>query len=278
MGRRRIGNKGVALIIVLLLALLSAHFTGWNRTARSRVELLLRDALTPLESGVNIVLSGGESLFHVFLHGRELEEENRKLRQELEAWMEKCNLLEEYRQENIRLRQLVGFQEELADAYTMLPARVIARNPSNWYRTLTINRGRLHGVQPDMAVITPRGIVGRVTAAAERSSEVLLVLDPEGAVAGMVQNSRYPGIVEGSVSDQGYLQMIHLPYDSPVRENQTVITSGLGGIFPKGLRIGFITEIIVEPNGLMKKALIQPFVDFDRLEEVLVVIGEKGGS
>ena len=129
-----------------------------------------------------------------------------------------------------------------------------------------------------MAVITPRGIVGRVTAAAERSSEVLLVLDPEGAVAGMVRNSRYPGIVEGSVSDQGYLQMIHLPYDSQVRENQTVITSGLGGIFPKGLRIGFITEIIVEPNGLMKKALIQPFVDFDRLEEVLVVIGEKGGS
>ena len=120
----------MALIIVLLLALLSAHFTGWNRTARSRVELLLRDALTPLESGVNIVLSGGESLFHVFLHGRELEEENRKLRQELEAWMEKCNLLEEYRQENIRLRQLVGFQEELADAYTMLPARVIARTPA----------------------------------------------------------------------------------------------------------------------------------------------------
>ena len=129
----------MALIIVLLLALLSAHFTA-GITARSRVELLLRDALTPLESGVNIVLSGGESLFHVFLHGRELEEENRKLRQELEAWMEKCNLLEEYRQENIRLRQLVGFQEELADAYTMLPARVIARNPSNWYRTLTINR------------------------------------------------------------------------------------------------------------------------------------------
>lgn len=265
-------------MMVLLAALLSAYFTGWNRSAISRVELLLKDALTPLESGVNIVLRSGETFFGVFLHGRELQEENRKLRQEIEKLIESSSFLEEYRQENIRLRELVRFQEELAGEYVMLPARVIARNPSNWYRTLTINRGRVHGVQQDMAVITPRGIVGRVVAAAERSSEVLLVLDPEGAVGGMVQNTRYPGIVEGSAAEKGYLQMIHLPYDSPVRENQTVITSGLGRIFPKGLRIGFITEIFVEPNGLMKKALIQPFVDFDRLEEVLVVMGGKGGE
>ncbi|HHW07705.1 MAG TPA: rod shape-determining protein MreC [Clostridia bacterium] len=211
-------------------------------------------------------------------HYHQLQLENEALRQQLAELERRVQLTEEYRLENIRLRAMLNFGENLADHFDMLAARVVARNPSNWRQTLTIDRGRNHGLREGMAVITPKGVVGRLGTVGERSAEVVLILDHEGALGGMIQSTRFPGIVESTGDKDIPLQMIQLPHDSPVKENQTVITSGLGGIFPKGLRIGYVVEVVDEPNGLMKKALIMPFVDFDRIEEVFVILSEKGGE
>lgn len=124
-----------------------------------------------------------------------------------------------------------------------------------------------------MPVINESGLVGRVINVTSHTSEVLLILDREGAVGAMVQQTRIPGVVEGLGSPTDQLQMIHIAQDAPVKVNQVVITSGYGGIFPKGLRIGYVKEIFPEGNGLMKRAVLQPFVDFDRLEEIMVITG-----
>lgn len=276
--RKKVSRRIVILLVVLLMSVALAFFTSSERPLVTKVEAFWQDLLAPLENGVTTLVQTGKNLVEGVLNYHHIQAENEALKQQLEELEEKAHLLEEYRLENIRLRNILHFESSFADQYEMVGAKVVARHPSNWQQTLTINRGRRDGIKEGMAVITPRGVVGRIGTLGERSAEVVLILDHEGAVGGMIQSTRFPGIVESTGDRNIPLQMIQLPHDSPVKENQTVVTSGLGGIFPKRLRIGYIVDVQPEPNGLMKKALIMPFVDFERIEEVLVIMAEKGGE
>ncbi|NLC76805.1 MAG: rod shape-determining protein MreC [Clostridia bacterium] len=276
--RRKISQKILVLLAVLVMSVALAFFTSLERPLITKLEAFWQDLLTPLENGVTTVVQSGKNIADRVLNYHHIQTENEELKRQVEELQEKLHLMEEYRLENIRLRNMVHFESLLADQYQMLGAKVVARHPSNWRQTLTINRGRRDGLREGMAVITPRGVVGRIGTLGERSAEVVLILDHEGALGGMIQSTRFPGIVESTGDRHIPLQMVQLPHDSPVKENQTVVTSGLGGIFPKGLRIGYVVAVQPEPNGLMKKALIMPFVDFERIEEVLVIMTEKGGE
>ncbi len=184
---------------------------------------------------------------------------------------EEVNSLTEAQLENVRLRKLLGMKEDMEQKWQMIPANIIARDTENWFRSVTIDRGTVDGLKKDLVVINQDGLVGRVISVTRNTAEVLLILDREGAVGCLVQLTRTPGIVEG-LGTSGLLRMIDFPYDAEVKENQVVLTSGLGGVYPSGLRIGFITQVKLEPNGLMKQAIVKSFVDFNRLEEVLVLI------
>lgn len=275
MKRRRINPKVLALVVVLVMSLALAYFTGWNRPWLTKPEALWQDLLAPLESGVTVVMQSSKNFIESLTKYSQTKEENQLLQNRVEELTGELYLLEEYRLENLRLRSLLNFEASFVDQRELLAAKVIGRNPSNWRKTLTVNKGRVHGLEEGAAVITPRGVVGRIGTLGERSAEVLLILDHEGALGGMTQTTRFPGIVEGTGDIDIPLQMIQLPYDSPVDENQIVITSGLGGVFPKGLPIGYVVDIIPETNGLMKKAQMLPFVDFDRIEEVFIILSKK---
>lgn len=197
--------------------------------------------------------------------------ENEQLKRQVAELQTKLVQMEEYHQENLRLKQLLAYKEATSTNWQLKVAPVVARSPSNWFSTLTIGLGSDDGIRKDQVVLTPAGVVGRVIRVFPRTAEVLLLLDREGAVGAMVQSSRLLGVVEASSDYRGYLQMIHLAHNAPIKENDIVLTSGLGGIFPKGLPIGRVVKILPEPDGLMKRAIIEPYVDFNRLEEVLVI-------
>ena len=267
-------SKGLFIIVLLTAALLfGIQQTGFHRPGLSKGEEILRSALAPLQSGVMIVSNKVSGFLSYVTSIAEVRVENERLKDQVNLLITENNRLIEYRQENARLRKLLSFQEAVGSNYSLIAARVIARNPENWYSTLSIDKGQIQGIEKNMPVINDMGLVGRVINVAPDSAEVLLIIDREGAVGGMVQQSRVPGVVEGYGPNTDLLQMIHLAHDAPVYRNQVVITSGLGGIFPKGLRIGYVNNVVPEANGLMKRAYLQPFVDFDRLEEVMVITG-----
>lgn len=267
-------SKGLFIIVLLTAALLfGIQQTGFHRPGLSKGEEILRSALAPLQSGVMIVSNKVSGFLSYVTSIAEVRVENERLKDQVNQLITENNRLIEYRQENARLRKLLSFQEAVGSNYSLIAARVIARNPENWYSTLSIDKGQIQGIEKNMPVINDVGLVGRVINVAPDSAEVLLIIDREGAVGGMVQQSRVPGVVEGYGPNTDLLQMIHLAHDAPVYRNQVVITSGLGGIFPKGLRIGYVNNVVPEANGLMKRAYLQPFVDFDRLEEVMVITG-----
>jgi len=194
----------------------------------------------------------------------QLEAENRRLQAELAR-------LEEVRLANERLRRLLDFRDEVQ--LPALPAQVVAVDASSWFRTVVIDKGSEHGLREGLPVVVAEGVVGRTIQVAPYQSRVLLLTDASSAVAVLVQPNRSRGICRGS--GQG-LTLEYALSREQVAPGDAVITSGTGGIFPKGLPVGRVTEVRQEKYGLFQGVDVEPAVDFSRLEEVLVLLtGER---
>ncbi|MBD3392971.1 MAG: rod shape-determining protein MreC [Chitinivibrionales bacterium] len=197
---------------------------------------------------------------------RNIFAENRRLREELTSLRTSASFLEEQAAENERLRDLLGFRESLD--YTLLPARVVAREPSQLYRSLVLNVGKNQGVDLYMPVVSKDGIVGRVVQVMRHISLVQVLQDPSARTSVMTKRTRSVGILE---TENGRDFFIRHRTHVDVQQGDTIITSGLGGIYPKGLVVGAVTTVREGVDPLFKKTLLEPSVDFDHLEELFVM-------
>ncbi|HEU4682918.1 MAG TPA: rod shape-determining protein MreC [Nitrospira sp.] len=220
----------------------------------------------PLEA-IATVDEGISRVWQRYIALQGLEEENQQLKQDIEWLKGENNQLREAAAATERLKGLLQFKEQALP--TLVAAQVIGRDATNWYRSVILNKGESDGIQRDMGVITPAGVVGRVVKANSATSIVLLVTDPNNAIAGLIQRTRDEGIVEGT--HQGLAKLKYIPLLSGVREGDRVVTSGLVGGFPRGLALGTITRIEKEEGALFQSAELKPEVDVSRLEEVLVI-------
>lgn len=267
-GRKRYGLMMVA-VLLMLVALL--FVTSAEREALSPAECTVREALAPIERVFIRVASEVSGAAHTIVNLRHLVRENDRLYLEISRLMAENARLEEYRLENERLRRLMDFQARLD--YATCSAEVIARDPSNWLGTITVNKGTRHGVRKNAAVVTLEGLVGRVISTTPRTSTVLLILDPRSAVGGMVQRTRTLVLVEGDPGRPGLCLVKTLTPESDIQVGDRVLSSGLGGVYPKGLVIGEVVEVMPGKYGVGRAARLKPVVDFVRLEEVAVITG-----
>lgn len=175
--------------------------------------------------------------------------------------------------ENSRLHNMLEYKKK-ALQFDFVVATVVARDPGTWTSTIVINRGLEQGITKDMPVVTAQGLVGNVVQAFGNTAKVQLVLDPRSAVGSLVQRpeSRVAAIVEGNGAKPMSPRMVNLARDADILIGDRVITSGFGGIYPKGIVVGEVVDVINEEGGLLKYAILKPAVDFDRLEEVMVII------
>ncbi len=250
---------GIA-VFCIALAHITARFTGG---------IVINELLAPVQSGVMQVWHKASTVLDGIGASRQLSSENKKLIEQVEQLSQENTRLREYLYENQRLLGLLDFKERYADHFNLMGARVISRAPNTLSNIVVIDRGSQDGVKKHMVAVSSAGLVGQVIAVGPNTSQVLLILDREGAAAALVQDTRTPGVVEGTSDDIGLLRMVSLPYDARPVEGQVVITSGMGGIFPPGLPIGKITKI--EDTGVNKHNIVDPFVDFDRLEELFLI-------
>jgi len=201
-----------------------------------------------------------------------LRQENEMLRRRAEDLTVQLVALQEVVAENEVLRRELGFvrsQPTLGLLGADVEGRVAGREPGNLVRAVTIAVGRDAGLLPDMPVITGRGLVGRVVEVDGTSAKVLLITDPNSALAALIQRTRATGLVKGRID--GSVVMEGIGRDEDVEVGDIVLTSGLGGVFPKGIVIGQVSEVILSDTAMFKEAVIAPSVDLDDLEVVLVV-------
>jgi rod shape-determining protein MreC len=194
-------------------------------------------------------------------------EQNAELRQQLGKAIELKNRYEELELENLRLKKFVNFTSQVPDTY--VAAQIIARDPSPWFRTVMIDKGLSHGLRKGSPVLVPEGIVGQVIHVADNFSRVLLITDRNSAVDALIQNSRVRGIVKGNNEDN--CSFVYTLRKDEVNEGETIISSGLDQVFPKGLKIGRILSVTKAHSQLFQDITIETSVDFDKIEEVLVI-------
>lgn len=191
------------------------------------------------------------------------------LRTQNDELRKRVSELEEARLENLRLEGLVGFVQSSKTA--AVGARVIGRPTNSWEGVITIDRGTADQVQEGMPVVGPAGLLGQTVDVTAHSARVRLITDPDSGVAAMLQSERAEGIVSGSID--GKLTMDFVSTDTTVRAGDVVITSGIGGVYPKGLIVGEVTSVRKTPSDLYQNIELVPSGQIAGLEEVLVLIG-----
>jgi rod shape-determining protein MreC len=245
--------------------------TGWMEKDMFVVGKPLREIALPFQHFASVFGKAVGNLGDYISDNEALREENAQLKIQYEQLQSRLFEFREVQAENIRLQSLLDYKAARRSNYDLAVAQVIARNPENWYQTMTVNRGANDGIECDMSVVNSAGLVGRIVAVTPNSAEVLLLLSNDAAVGSRIFETRLvTGVVVGT-GDSELLQMIHLPHDMEIEVGQTVITSGLGEIYPRSVPIGVVREIAMEPNGLTKQAVVAPFVDFSRLEEIMII-------
>ncbi|MEW6441894.1 MAG: rod shape-determining protein MreC [bacterium] len=253
------------LTLIVACAMLVAHR---NRQASPFfLQRALLEVTGPFQKGITggVRLIGG--IWNRYFDLVHVQEENQALREIIkELKRERIQLLEE-RSENERLRGLLGFKERFESP--LLPAEVIGSDGSGWFQTLVIDRGQRDGVQEGMAVMTVEGVVGQVMECSRNFSRVLLITDPNSSIAAVLQSTRAPGIVEGAGRQKCILK--YLQQSETVEAGEVTLSSGVDGIYPKGLPIGTVSEVQKQDAQLFQYVEIQPFVRFDKLEEVFIL-------
>jgi len=262
--RNRVPITGAVLLLI------SAHFL-WSgvlpdqRAARPRG--LVMEALAPLQVAAARLADGGASIFHDYFDLVGVQRENARLRAELAREETQRARLAELEAENLHLSDMLELKQALA--LNSAAANVIGGDASGLARTLVLAGGAGQGFEAGMAVLSTEGVVGKLIAVGPSSSRVLLINDHNSALDAFDQRSRVRGIVAGVVDDG--LVMKYVDRSEDVKSGDTIVTSGLDGIFPRGLLVGEVTSVVREGPGLFLTVNIAPAADFRRLEQVLVI-------
>jgi rod shape-determining protein MreC len=192
--------------------------------------------------------------------------ENKRLRQELVEANTQLQMIRQKSEENMRLRGLLGFAE--SSLYSLTPARVIAGDPSHQNRSVVVTGGKSQGVEIFMPIVAEHGAVGKVIQVIGNMSMVQLLCDPSNRTSVMVNRSRAVGILQ---TENGRDFFVRLRNHEDAQSGDTIVTSGLGGIYPKGLIVGVVSDVDDRTNPLFNRAYLEFSVNFDKLEELFVM-------
>ena len=266
---------------ILLVLLVLAHFAAISHQVDGGggVSLLQRGLFTllsPLQSGMGAVVHGVRELWNGYGFHRETYRENRRLEERvlyLETMLQERSHLA---REAERLRDILGLREVLP-LQTQV-ATVISRDGVPWFRSLTIDRGTTSGVTLNAPVMSSTGVVGRVIAVGPQAARVQVLLDRDSGAGVLIERTRVSGVISGQVmqSEAGTEDLIlkYVPERAEIAVGDVVVTSGVDGIYPKGLVVGRVSYV-GKGSALFQEIRVQPSARFDRLEEVLVVLRER---
>lgn len=254
--------------MTISICVLALYIHRHRQGRTGRIDDLLISMTGGVQKHVFYLVNGSRTLADHYLFLVHTKGRNEELEKEVTILRSALAALQEVKLESIRLRELLRFQQEVA--FKMIPAHVIAHDVSSDYVGIRVDRGSEHGVRQGMGVVSPSGVVGRVLRVAPGYSDILTIVDPTSNVDVMVQQSRARGILSGQ-SKQLTCKLKYVDRLEEVVVNDTVVSSGFGFIFPKGLLVGYVTAVIPNLSGVTQTITIKSAVDMYRLEEVFIV-------
>jgi rod shape-determining protein MreC len=229
--------------------------------------------VAPLQKAVTRTIRFSGATWREYFYLVSVSKENERLRRHLSLATERIHQCQETAHANERLRDLLNFKQN--QPRLVLAAEVIGRDPSPWYKSVTIDKGAADGLRKGLPVVVPEGIVGQVTEVSLHFAKVLLMIDRNNAVDALVQGNRARGIIKGEPT--GSCRFDYVLRKHEIQPGDIVISSGLDGVYPKGLRVGRVVSAEQPASGIFQEVRVQPFVDFERMEEILVLLDQVEG-
>lgn len=265
-------KKSVLAVMTVAIAFLLLALAVQGRARLPWLDRVIVAIAAPVNEKLVAVSNNADSVRNFFAALTTMQEENKKLKTEVETLSYANIQMAEIWAENQRLSNLLQYKND-AKNLKLQTAKVIGKNIGDIKDTVLINLGSNAGLRENMAVVNASGLVGIIDETYPDASRVLLITSPRCKAGGIVlrANSRVVGVVNGLAGGDAVLQMSNMARDADIVEGDIVVTSGFGGNHPGGLVIGTVSEVSLNVGGLLKQAKIVPAVDFGRLEEVMVV-------
>jgi len=252
---------------VLFISLLLAAVNTRSAYRLDPVGVLFLEVMQPLQGGLTALTQGSVKVWDQYRDLLSVHQTNEVLRARMAALGRMHEQLIELELANRRLELLLGLRAQAPGS--PIAARVVGRNPGAWTYTAVLDKGERHGIRKRMAVLTPAGVVGQVVSAGPHAAHVLFISAPSSGIDALVQRSRVPGIVSGTLA--GHCLLKYVQHGSDVQVGDVIITSGLDEIFPKGQPIGSVARVATRDDGLFQDIEVVLSAELAKIEEVLVV-------
>ncbi len=259
----------VGIVITIIVLVLIVIFS--NREANTTfIENIANKLVMPVQNGLTYLknkVSGNSTFFtdinNLKIENKELKEENSKLEQSLRE-------LENIKTENETLKEYLNLTEKYGE-YKTMPAYIINKDISNYSKTIIINVGKNDGIEENMTIIADEGLVGYVISVTDSTAKVRTIIDTSSSISCLMSTNKDSIVCKGTLNNNMELKAMYIPTDANLVQGDSIDTSGLGGIYPKGIHVGTIKKIVTTQNITDRYAIIETAVDFDKLNTVLVI-------
>jgi len=259
---------GAIVLIVVNITILYISGSRYRSFGFGRVAIFF---VAPLQEVVTDSRHFAKGVWNHYFYLVAVAQENDDLKIKLSQAVAKKSQYNEVELSNQRLRNLLNFKETTTSK--ILAAEVISVDPSSWFKAVIIDKGSLDGVERGLPVVIRQGIAGQVVDVSSRYSKVMLIIDRNSSVDALVQRTRARGIIKGEATGECLFKYVLRKDD--VRVGDKIVASGLDGVFPKGLPVGDVKEVVRRNSGVFQEVRVVPYIDFEKLEEVLVILNPK---
>ncbi|MCR5215830.1 MAG: rod shape-determining protein MreC [Lachnospiraceae bacterium] len=264
------------IIVITIVSLTLMAVSIFTDAIRNPIRQGVSVVVVPMQKGINTIGTYVYSRVEMIANLKNVTEENKELKEKVAQLTEENSLLNQNQIELQRLRELYALDDQYA-SYEKTAARVIAKESGNWYYVFTIDKGSEDGLEVNMNVIADGGLVGIITEVGPNYAIVRSIIDDNNNVSGMLINSGDTCTVEGSLSlmDDGYVYVKYLNSSVEVKDGDRVVTSNISSKYVEGILIGYIKDVTMDSNNLTKSGYLVPVVDFEHLQEVLIILDQK---
>lgn len=266
--KRKTGMIGIIVTIVILIILVIITNTDIGKM--SYVENIASTIVMPIQNGLTYLknkMAGNDSFFENINRLQTENEELKKKNSELEQSLREFEIV---KTENDTLKEYMNLKEKY-QSYTTVPAYVINRDIGNYSNIVVINVGSKDGIKENMAVIADEGLVGHVISTTDHTAKIQTIIDTGSAITSTISTTKDTIIVQGTLDDRTILKATYIPTEASIIQGDSIATSGIGGIYPRGIHIGKIKEVFHTKNITDRYATVEPAVDFTKLDTVLVI-------
>lgn len=262
----------IGIIITIIILILIVIFSNGENNA-SFLENAATNLVIPVQNGLTYLKNkiGGNKTF--FTDISKLKEENKSLKQKNSELEQQLRELENIKTQNETLTEYMNLTEKYGE-YKTIPGYVINKEISNYSKTIIINIGKKDGVEKDMTVIADKGLVGHVISVTNTTAKVQTIIDTSSSVSCSMSTTKDSIVCKGTLDEPSSLKAMYIPTQSSIIQGDSIETSGLGGIYPKGIHIGTVKKVINTQNLTDRYALVEAAVDFDKLDTVLVITNQ----